>query len=238
MIQLSQHHESVFAFSSQSSSDDPRVPESKWTVVRQRLPDILAMSSTYKPTSVRAQLMLLVALMNRQTKQLRRLSQEQVYPFASALPRTIVVKINGRRRYINVKRIPPEQMIHADIDGFAFSIPTRQLILAISRGDAHETAVKYCPPAIQEMLIDLSKTKVVQDGREYKRALLKMRMGQAFYIGLFMVLLLMILALIVSASHTLWNYSSLNSSILLRSRSETSNFSFQDDPFLTVVWKA
>ncbi|CAF4988022.1 unnamed protein product, partial [Rotaria socialis] len=66
-------------------------------------------------------------------------------------------------------------MIHVDVGDLTFSIPTRQFITAISRGDAYQAASKICPPAITDMLINLSKTKVADDGIQYQRILLRMR---------------------------------------------------------------
>ena len=215
MIRLRRRYysESVFSYSNKDSEDEIEPIISKWTIVRQRLPDILAMSTTYKPTSFRAQLMLLVAMMNRQTNELNTSSHAIANAKPARLPRTVSIKIDGRRQYINLKRIPPEQVIHVDVEGFSFSIPTRQLILAISRGDAHETAAKYCPPAISELLINLSKTKVVDDGLQYKRALYKTRIGQTLYFGLFMFMVSMIFMLMISATNTLFALSSLNGSM-------------------------
>ena len=112
--------------------------------------------------------------------------------------------------FVHLKRIPPEQVIHVDIDGLAFSIPTRQFIIAISRGYAHQTAAKYCPPAISEMLIDLSKTKVADDGRQYKRALFKSRVGKMLFFSLFAFISGMILALIISAASTVLKLNSFD----------------------------
>jgi hypothetical protein len=184
--------------------------ESKWTIVRQRLPDVLALSTTYKPTNVRTQLILLMALMKRQSNELRRLNNHDCNTSLSHVTSNVVVNIGGRSRFINLKRIPSEQMIHVDIDGLTFSIPTRQFIIAISRGNARETAAKYCPPAISDMLINLSKTKVADDGRQYKRALFKSRIGKMLFFSLFIFIIGMILALIIGAGNTLWKLNSLD----------------------------
>ncbi|CAF1032463.1 unnamed protein product [Rotaria sp. Silwood1] len=183
---------------------------SKWTIVRQRLPDILALSTTYKPTSIRAQLLLLIALMNRQSNQLHSLNNNGCISDLSCIPTSVIINISGRNHLIYLKRIPSQQMIHVDVDGLSFSIPTRQFIIAISRGDAHNAASKFCPPAITEMLIDLSKTKFVDDGRKYQRILLKRRIGKILFYSLFIFIIGMVLILIVSISSTLFELNSFN----------------------------
>ena len=177
--------------------------ESKWAIVRQRLPDILALSNTYKPRSTRTQLLLLIALMHRQTSQLRRLSDLESLSNHAHMPTSVLVNIAGRSRIINLKRIPPEQMIHVDLEGLAFSIPTRQFIIAISDGYAQEAAAKYCPPAITDMLINLSKTKVVDDNIQYRRTLLKRRCGKILFFGLFIFISVMMSTLVISGTKTI-----------------------------------
>ena len=116
------------------------------------------------------------------------------------VPNNVIVDMSGRSQLVWLKDIPPEQMIYVDFDGLSFSIPIRQFIFTISHGHAHETAIKYCPPAIRDMLIDLSKTKVVQDRELYRRAQLKMRLGQISFSLLFIFIIMMMLALIISAT--------------------------------------
>jgi hypothetical protein len=183
-------------------------PESKWNIIRQRLPDILALSTTYRPTNVRTQMILLIALMHRQMNQLRRLSNYDTN--LSHISTTVIINIGGRSRFIHLKRIPPEQMIHVDVDGLTFSIPTRQFIIAISRGYAHETAAKYCSPAIGDMLINLSKTKVADDGQQYKRALFKSRIGKMLFFSLFTFIIGMILVLIIGSTNIFFKLNSFD----------------------------
>jgi hypothetical protein len=208
MIQLRPYRSgSIFSCSDRTTETEN---ESKWSIVRQRLPDILALSNTYKPTNVRTQLALLIALMNRQSNELRRLSYCHFDQNLSRFPTNVIVKIAGRSRLVSLKRIPMEQMIHVDHDGRSFSIPTRQFIVAISQGYAQEAAAKYCPPAISEMLIDLSKTKVADDGKQYKRALVKLRMGKMLFFSLFIFISGMILALVISAAKTVFQLHSFD----------------------------
>jgi hypothetical protein len=232
MIQLNsrRHRDSIFsALDCKISSNESQANISKWTIVRQRLPDILALNPTYQPTHIRAQLMHLLVLMRKETVHLRR---SNVNISSNNLLKRVMINIDGRQRYINLKYIPSEQMIHIDMEDLTFSIPTRQLIIAISRGHAHETAAKYCPPAIRDMLIDLSKSKVIYDGQQYQRAMFKTRLGQGFYVGLLIVFIGMILLLILSTSHTLWIFNSLNSSILLVSRTESTHFRRKNDTYI------
>ena len=212
MIQLRRYRsDSILSYYDNPIEDDENLWKvSKWSIVRQRLPDILALSPSYKPTSIRAQLILLIALMTRQSKQSRRLNISDGNHNPLLFPTSVMINIGNRNRIINLKRIPPEQMIHVDIDGLAFSIPTRQFIIAISRGDAHQTASKFCPPAITDMLIDLSKTKVVDDRRQYRRALFKMRVGKTLFFSLFILISAMFLALFVSTTTTVLKLNSLN----------------------------
>jgi hypothetical protein len=206
MIQLRRYsRESIFSF-----YDNEIENKSKWSIVRQRLPDILSLSTTYKPTNVRTQLILLISLMNRQTNQLRRLSNYDLNQNLSFFPTHVIVNIGNRDRIISLKRIPIEQMIHVDVDGLAFSIPTRQFIIAISQGYAHAAAAQYCPPAISDMLINLSKTKVADDGRQYRRALFKMRIGKILFFTLFIFIGGMILALFISATNTIFKLRSID----------------------------
>jgi hypothetical protein len=212
MIQLPRYRsDSILScYDNQIEDDENLWKVSKWSIVRQRLPDILALSPTYKPSSIRAQLILLIALMTRQSNQSDQLSISDSLHNPLLIPASVMVNIGNRNRIIKLKRIPPDQMIHVDIDGLTFSIPTRQFIIAISRGDAHETAAKYCPPAISDMLIDLSKTKVVDDGKQYRRALFKMRLGKTLFLSLFIFISAMFLALFVSTTTTVLKLNSLN----------------------------
>lgn len=196
----------------EEDEDEPIV--SKWTIVRQRLPDILALSQTYKPTSIRAQLVLLVSLMNRQTTNHLTQSQQIYYPMSNKtiskiIPNNVIIDISGRSRSIRMKSIPPDQVIYVDVDNLSFAIPTRQLIFAISRGNIHETW-KYCPPAISEMLIDISKAKVYDDRRQYERAQFQMRIGQALFLFGFLFVIVMVIILIVGATASLGKISSSN----------------------------
>ncbi len=189
---------------------------SKWTIVRQRLPDILALSENYKPSTMRAQLVFLVALMNKQANDLANESrQSNRYEYNNTIshivPSSVIIDISGRRRLICLKRIPPEQVIHVDVDNLSFSIPTRQFILAISRGSAQQTAAKYCPPAISDMLIDISKAKLIDDRRQYKRAQFKMRLGQMIFFVVFIVIISMVLALVIAATNTIFKFDAFNS---------------------------
>jgi hypothetical protein len=205
---------------------------SKWMIVRQRLPDILALSPTYKPSSVRSQIILLITLMHRQTSQLRRLSNNDYNTSLARISNTVIVNIGDRSRFIYLKRIPSEQMIHVDVDGLVFSIPTRQFIIAISQGYGHETAAKYCPPAIGDMLINLSKTKVADDGRQYTRALFKQRVGKMLFFSLYIFIIGMMLALTIGSAKTFLKlnsseYNNPNSPIVqsLTTGTETSDYS-------------
>ena len=120
------------------------------------------------------------------------------------VPSNVIIDINGRTGLICLKRIPPDQVIHVDVDNLSFAIPTRQFILAISRGNAHETASRYCPPAIGDMLIDLSKTKFVDDRLKYKRAQFKMRLGQFLFFVIFISIIVMMLTLTTGATKSLF----------------------------------
>lgn len=186
---------------------------SKWTIVRQRLPDILALSPSYKPATVRAQLVLLLALMNKQTSNILPSSSEHFNANEShntishVVPSTVVIDIAGRSRSICLKRIPAEQVIHVDVDGLSFSLPTRQFILSIGRGYAQQTAVKYCPPAISDMLIDISKRKMIDDRRQYRRAKVKMRIGQLIFLVVFIIIIAMVFALVIGATKTVINFN-------------------------------
>lgn len=202
MFQLRRYHtnESIFSFYDNYIENEVG---SKWAIVRQRLPDILALSTDYKPTNIRTQLLLLIALMNKQVNQIRELNNYDFNTSLTHIPTNVIVNIAGRSRFIHLKRVPPEQMIHVDVDGVTFSIPARQFIIAISRGYAHETASKYCPPALSDILINLSKTKFVDDRKQYKRALLKRRIGKMLFFSLFIFISGMILSLMISAGSAL-----------------------------------
>ncbi len=123
---------------------------------------------------------------------------------------------------ICLKRIPSEQIIHVDCDGLSFAIPTRQFILSISRGYAHQTAAKYCPPAISDMLIDISKSKIIDDRRQYKRAQVKMLIGQIIFLIVFILIITMVFALIIGATNTIFKLDSFDQ----RSSSNSSNQTF------------
>ncbi|CAF0798995.1 unnamed protein product [Rotaria sordida] len=198
------------SFYDNNLDDENKCIISKWTIVRRRLPDILALSDTYKPQSVRAQLMLLVALMNRQTN-------EPINKYNNAIshivPSNVIINISGRSQLIHLKRIPSEQVIHVDINGLSFSIPTRQFILAVSRGNAHETAVRYCPSAIRDMLIDLSKSKVIEERQQYRRAQLKMYMGKILFFIIFIFIIIMMLALMLSVTDMMFKFDSFNQTL-------------------------
>ncbi|CAF2610345.1 unnamed protein product [Rotaria sp. Silwood2] len=211
LIQIRRNRsQSKVSFYDNNLENENETITSKWTIVRQRLPDILALSTTYKPTSIRAQLSLLITLMNRQSNQLHKLSNNDFIDDVSCIPTTVIINIGGRNRLIHLKRIPPQQMIHVDVDSLSFSIPTRQFIIAISRGNAYHAASKFCPPAITDMLIDLSKTKVVDDGIQYQRTLFKRRIGKMLFFALFIFIIGMILILIVGTSNALLHLNSLN----------------------------
>ncbi|UJR22933.1 hypothetical protein I4U23_025960 [Adineta vaga] len=211
MIELGERRQSsIFSFHDNDTFEDDTPITSKWAIVRQRLPDILALSPTYKPVSIQTQLLLLVGSISQQAKKAEKTYDNEERYNRADIPSNVVMDIGGRRRLINLKRIPPDQMIHVDVDHLSFSIPTRKFILAISRGNARQTANRYCPPAISDLLINLSQTKVVDDGRQYKRALYKMRIGQSLFFIIFIFLSGMMLALIVGAMNTLFKLNSLN----------------------------
>jgi hypothetical protein len=188
---------------------------SKWSIVRQRLPDILALSETYKPNGIRAQLVLLVALINKQSEsanQSNKLNLQDKYnnTISHIVPTNVILDISGHRQIICLKRIPSEQVIHVDVDNLSFSIPTRQFILSISQGHTKSIAAKYCPPAISDMLIDLSKTKIIDDRRQYKRAQVKMRIGQTTFLIVFILIVTMAFALIIGATNAILKLDSFN----------------------------
>ncbi|CAF4722000.1 unnamed protein product, partial [Rotaria magnacalcarata] len=195
--------QSIFSFYDNYVENEDGRSQSKWTIVRRRLPDILALSSTYKPKSVRAQLFLLMALMNRQSSELHQSSDNKSNLELSCAPQSVIINIGGHNRLIHLKLIPPQQMIHVDVDGLTFSIPTRQFIAAISRGDAYQAASKFFPPAITNMLINLSKTKVADDGIQYQRIRLRMRIGKILFFSLFTFIIGMMLILILSTMNIL-----------------------------------
>jgi hypothetical protein len=164
---------------------------------------------------MRAQLVFLVALMNKQATDLANESRQlNRYEYNNTLshivPSSVIIDISGRRRLICLKRIPPEQVIHVDVDNLSFSIPTRQFILAISRGSAQQTAAKYCPPAISDMLIDISKAKLIDDRRQYKRAQIKRRLGRVLFLVVFIFMITMVFALIIGATKTIFTFDSFN----------------------------
>ena len=207
--------QATLSFYDNAEADEHETIISKWTIVRQRLPDILALSSAYKPKSMRAQLVLLVALMNKQADQTNNeepelMSNEQNKIISNTVPSSVILDISGRSRLIFLKRIPSQQMIHVDVDNLSFSIPTRQFIFAISRGNAQQAAAKFCPPAISEMLIDLSKTKVNQESLQYQRAQIKMRLGRMLFFFLFILIISMMLTLIIAAVRSVLEMKSRN----------------------------
>ncbi len=203
--------QATLSFYDNTEYDEDEDIDSKWTIVRQRLPDILALSPTYKPATFRAQLVLLVAMMNKQSnEQGNKLEQLLSTDYNSTVshigPNNVIIDIGGHSQSIHLKRIPSEQVIHVDVDGLSFSIPTRQFILAISRGYAHDAAAKYCPPAISDMLIDISKRKMIDDRRQYKRAQIKMRLGQLIFLIVFIFIITMVLALTIGATNTIFKF--------------------------------
>jgi hypothetical protein len=133
------------------------------------------------------------------------MSAEHNKNMSRMVPNNVAIDIAGRSQLIHLKRIPSEQMIHVDVDGLSFSIATRQFILAISRGYAQDTAAKYCPPAISDMLIDISKRKMIDDRRQYKRAQFKMRLGQLTFLIVFMFILSMVFALIIGSTKSIFD---------------------------------
>lgn len=151
--------------------------------------------------------------MNKQTSPIlpsskRFNSNEYNNTISHVVPSSVVIDIAGRSRSIYLKRIPAEQVIHVDVDGLTFSLPTRQFILSISRGYAHQTAAKYCPPAISDMLIDISKRKMIDDRRQYKRAQFKMRLGQLIFLIVFIIIIAMVFALVIGATRTIFQLKS------------------------------
>ncbi|CAF4981629.1 unnamed protein product, partial [Rotaria socialis] len=136
----SRRAQSIFSFYDNYVENEHERSRSKWTTVRRRLPDILALSPTYKPKSVRAQLFLLMALMNRQSNELHQSSDNKSDFELACAPQSVIINIGGHNRLIHLKLIPPQQMIHVDVGDLTFSIPTRQFITAISRGDAYQAA--------------------------------------------------------------------------------------------------
>ncbi|CAF1288068.1 unnamed protein product [Adineta ricciae] len=213
MNQLNQpqrSHSSILSFYDNQMFEDDVPMTSKWAIVRQRLPDILALSPTYKPFSTQAQLLLLVGSISQQAKKEQKLDVSEQRLNRTNTPSNVVIHIAGRRRLIYLKHIPSDQMIHVDVDHLSFSIPTRQFILAISRGDAYKTAARYCPPAISDLLITLSQTKVIDDGRQYKRALYKMRIGQSLFLSVFILISAMMFFLVLGMTNTLFKLNSLN----------------------------
>jgi hypothetical protein len=176
---------------------------------------------------MQTQLILLVGMMRRQAKELNKLNTND---HLSCIPSNVIINIDGRRRIIYLKRIPPDQMIHVEVDQLSFSIPTRQFIVAISRGNVHQTAAKYCPPALSDLLINLSQTKVVDDSKQYKRALFKMRFGQILFFIVRIFISGMMLVLIVSTGNTLFKFNSLNySNTSLSITSLSSNIETEDN---------
>ena len=206
---------------------------SKWTIIRQRLPEILMMSTTYKPTHIRNQLILLIALMNKQSRQLRQQKQDALRNETHTLPTNVIINIDGRQRYIKMKLVPPQQMIHINVDGIDLTIPTRDFIMAISRGDIHETAMKYCPLAVRQMLMDLSKAKLVHDGRLYRKALIKIRLGKFFYSLFFLLIIGMFFMLGISTSDSLWKLAAFNTSTISSKPIKSTNFFFDNETFVT-----
>lgn len=120
-----------------------------------------------------------------------------------SLPQTVMINIDDHERLIHLNHIPPQQMIHVDIDGLSFSIPTRQFIIAISRGENLQTATKFCPPAMTDMLVKLSKTKVVHDGKQHRRVIVRMRIGKILFFALFTFIIGMLFILILSITNVL-----------------------------------
>jgi len=154
--------------------------------------------------------------MNKQSAELAaksnelNLNDEYDKTISHIVPNNVIIDISGRRRLICLKRIPSEQVIHVDVDNLSFSIPTRQFIFSISQGYTKSTAAKYCPPAISDMLINLSKTKIIDDRRQYKRAQFKMRIGQMIFLTVFIIIITMVLALIIGATNTILRFDSFD----------------------------
>jgi len=151
--------------------------------------------------------------MNRQTSNAYAQSRQIYFPaenttISQIIPNNVIIDISGRSRLIRMKSIPPDQVIYVDVDNLSFSIATRQLILAISRGNTHTW--RYCPPAISEMLIDISKAKVYDDRRQYERAQFKMRIGQILFLFGFMLILIMVLVLIIGTTNAISIFYSFN----------------------------
>lgn len=186
---------------------------SKWIIVRRRLPDILALSRTYKPKNIRGQLVLLIAAMNKQSQQLRQLNWLNYNQELARLPSTVVIDHNGNNKSIYLEDIPSQQVIYVDVDGLSFSVPTRQLILAISRGDANLASVKDSPQPqdIINMLVNLSKKKIVDDGKHSRQVLLRLRIGKIIFSTLFIFIIGMLLVLMIGATNALFHLNSINS---------------------------
>jgi hypothetical protein len=126
------------------------------------------------------------------------------------VPTNVIIDVNGNSRLVSLKHIPPEQVIHVDIDNLSFSIPTRQFILALSRDFANETATRYCPPAISDMLVDLSNIKLADDRLKYKRAQFKMRLGQITFLFIFIFIITMMFILITGAAKSVFKVDPCN----------------------------
>jgi hypothetical protein len=62
------------------------------------------------------------------------------------------------------------------------------------------------------MLIDISKRKMIDDRRQYKRAQFKMRIGQFIFLVVFIFIITMVLALTIGATNTLFQLDTYNES--------------------------
>ncbi|CAF0870482.1 unnamed protein product [Didymodactylos carnosus] len=171
---------------------------SKWTIVRQRLPDILAMSETYRPRTVKAQIYFLRALMHY-----RELMSEQEMKFNEDdnTITNVVVDVCGRKRTIKLKRIPADQYVHVDIDDINFDIPTRQFIMAMSAN--HHRSFDNTPLAfITNIVLDVSKSKIVKEDQQQKRQRLEFKFVRSTFIVYVLFIGFMVILALISATST------------------------------------
>lgn len=201
---------------------------SKWKIVQQRLPDILAMNENYKPMNLRGQLVLLMTMMNRQSSNnedsIDHLTKSNNFIDLAALwPTNVSIQYGDRTQSVSLKRIPSKQWILVDIDGLSFGIPTRQFLFAISNDSSHNAVAKYCPPAISEMLIELSKIKIIDERKQFRRAQLKMRFVQSIFFLTFICIVLMVFVLIISVMDAL---NKMELKFIYEMKNNTSNSSF------------
>lgn len=201
--------ENTLSFYDNNEDAEDEIIESKWTIVRQRLPEILAMSENYKPKSIRAQLVFLIALMNRKANE-----AEEALQFRNSISGSIagLVSSNGilpkvkRNGNFRLKRIPSKQMIYVDFEGLSFSIPTRQFFLGAMSDDDNKSLVQLCPQPMGEMLVNLSKTKIIDDSKQFERARFKMRLTKFLFFLLYSVLIGMVFLLAISLSNTIFRF--------------------------------